>query len=116
MPSPSATEAKRLEDLGIERKPFYTPGEVARIVGISDQSVLDRIHLPVEDPRHLYAIALGPRTYRIPMGALAQFLGIKARITIGRHPRRIDDAVDHRRDDAVNQRRLAASGKKARPR
>ena len=82
-----------LEDLGIERKPFYTTAEVARIVGISDQSVLDRIHLPADDPRHLYAVALGPRTYRIPIGALSQLVGIKPRITMGRHPRRIADGI-----------------------
>lgn len=50
-----------LEDLGIERKPFYTTAEVARVLKVSDQHILDRIHAPADDPQHLYAIALGPR-------------------------------------------------------
>lgn len=90
-----AVKPKTLEDLGIERKPFYTTAEVARFLGISDQSVLDRIHLPAEDARHLYALALGPRTYRVPVGALAQLVGIRAQVTIGSRPRRIDDAIRH---------------------
>lgn len=87
------TGPKTLEELGVERKPFYTTAEVARILGISDQSVLDRIHTRADDPRHLYAVALGPRTYRIPVGALAQLVGIRAEIKITKRPRRIDDAL-----------------------
>lgn len=52
------------------RKPFYTPAEVARILKISDRTVLERIHR-----QELYAVQLGPRLYRIPLGALLQFLG-----------------------------------------
>lgn len=89
----AVTAPKALEDLGIERKPFYTTAEVARILGISDQTVLDRIHTPADDPRHLYAVALGPRTYRIPVGALAQLVGIRPEIKTTKRPRRIDDAV-----------------------
>ena len=112
MPAEVEMRPKTLEDLGIERKPFYTTAEVARIMTISDQSVLDRIHLAADDPRHLYAVALGPRTYRIPIGALAQLVGILPRIRVGKHPRRIDDAI---RDEVVTAA-VAASGKKARPR
>ncbi len=101
---------KSLEDLGIERKPFYTTAEVARFVGISDQSVLDRIHLPADDPRHLYALALGPRTYRIPIGALAQLVGLKPQVVTGKKPRRIDDAI---RDEVAPAR---ASREKVRSR
>lgn len=101
----AAVRPKTLEDLGIERKPFYTTAEVARFLGISDQSVLDRVHLPADDPRHLYALALGPRTYRVPVGALAQLVGIQAQVTIGGHPRRIDDAVRHEVAPAGAQRK-----------
>lgn len=83
---------RTIEDLGIARKPFYTVGEVAAIVGVSDQTILDRIHTPADDPRYLYAVALGPRTYRIPVGALSQLVGIAPRITFGKTPARIDDA------------------------
>ena len=97
---------KVLEDLGIERKPFYRPSEVARITGMGEQSILDRIHLPAEHPQYLYAIALGQRTYRIPVGALAQLVGIPARITRGKEPRRTSEAT---RDERT---RVAAASKK----
>lgn len=105
MPVQATLRPRTLEELGIERKPFYTTAEVARILDISDQSVLDRIHTPAADPRHLYAVALGPRTYRIPVGALAQLVGIQAEIKITKRPRRIDDAI---RDE------LASAGAKKR--
>ena len=88
----TAARPRSIEDLGIARKPFYTVAEVAAIVGVSDQTILDRIHAPGDDPRYLYAVALGPRTYRIPVGALSQLVGIAPRITYGTRPLRIDDA------------------------
>ncbi len=105
-----AVKPKSLEELGIERKPFYTTAEVARFLRISDQSVLDRIHLPADDPRRLYALALGPRTYRIPVGALAHLIGIETQVSIGTRPRRIDDAI---RDEVAP---VEPSRKKARSR
>lgn len=111
MPTQTRMRPKTLEDLGVERRPFYTTAEVAEIMAMSDQNVLDRIHLPVDHPQHLYAVALGPRTYRIPIGALAQLAGIPPRITIGKHPRRISEAV---RDESAPT--LMASKKKARTR
>jgi hypothetical protein len=111
MPTRTRTRPKTLEDLGVERKPFYTTAEVADILAMSDQNVLDRIHLPADHPQHLYAVALGPRTYRIPIGALAQLVGIPPRATIGKHPRRIEDAIGDERAPTVKP-----SGKKARTR
>jgi len=108
MPTQVQVRPKTLEDLGVERKPFYTTAEVADIMAMSDQNVLDRIHLPSDHPQHLYAVALGPRTYRIPIGALAQLAGIPPRTTVGTHPRRVSDAA---RDE-----RAPASLKKARTR
>ena len=53
----------------MERKRYYTPGELAAEVGISHDTVLRMIH-----SGRLYAVKLGPRTYRIPLGsALAVF-------------------------------------------
>jgi hypothetical protein len=111
MPTQARMRRRTLEDLGVERKPFYTTAEVADIMAMSDQSVLDRIHRPADHPQHLYAVALGPRTYRIPIGALAQLAGIPPRTTIGKHPRRIDDAIRDERASTVTP-----SGKKARTR
>ena len=110
MPTQLRTRPQTLEDLGVERKPFYTTAEVANIMAMSDQNVLDRIHLPADHPQHLYAVALGPRTYRIPIGALAHLAGITPRLTIGKHPRRISDAT---RDETAPP---VTSGKKARTR
>jgi hypothetical protein len=111
MPTQTRMRPRTLEDLGVERKPFYTTAEVADIMAMSDQNVLDRIHLPADHPQHLYAVALGPRTYRIPIGALAQLAGIPPRTTIGKHPRRIEDAIRDERAPIVTP-----SGKKARTR
>jgi hypothetical protein len=111
MPTQMSMRPRTLEDLGVERKPFYTTAEVAQIMAMSDQNVLDRIHLPADHPQHLYAVALGPRTYRIPIGALAQLAGIAPRTTIGDRPRRIDDAIRHERAPAAT-----ALEKKARTR
>ena len=63
-------------NLDFERKPFYTPAEVAELLGISDQTVLERIH-----EGQLFAVQLGPRLYRIPLGSVLQFLGAPPSIT-----------------------------------
>lgn len=82
--------------LDFERKPFYSPAEVGRIAGISDQTVLDRIH----DGR-LYAARLGPRLYRIPLGALLQFLGAPPEIRWTHDPTaRVDTRTDDPEDPA----------------
>lgn len=64
------TPTRHLAELTFERKSFYSPAEVASILAISDQTVLERIH-----EGKLFAVKLGPRLYRIPLGALLQFLG-----------------------------------------
>jgi excisionase family DNA binding protein len=74
-----------------ERKPFYTPAEVSQIADISDQTVLQRIH-----DGELYAARLGPRLFRIPLGALLQFLGAPPEIRWTRNP---EAHVDARTDD-----------------
>ena len=51
------------------RKPYYSPTELAREVGVSHDMILDMIHAG-----SLFAVKLGPRTYRVPLGAaLAKF-------------------------------------------
>ena len=79
-----------------ERKPFYSPSEVAVILGVSAQTVRDWIH----DDR-LFAVRLSERLYRIPLGALLQKLGHPARI---RH----EDRTGRASDDRADARRLAA--------
>ena len=61
--------------LEFERKAFYSPIEVARILGVSTQTVLDRIH-----DGSLYGVRLSPRIYRVPLGGLLMFLGEPPRI------------------------------------
>ena len=51
------------------RKPYYSPTELAREVGVSHDKILNMIHAG-----DLFAVKLGPRTYRVPLGAaLATF-------------------------------------------
>ncbi len=77
---------------GFEPKAFYTPGEVAEILRVSSQTVLDWIHKD-----RLAAVQLSERVYRIPLGGLLIHLGEPPRVTrvIGRYQRR-DDLQDER--------------------
>src|SRR3989475_11858970 len=77
----AARTGRRPEDFSFERKAFYSPAEVARILGVSDQTVVDLIH---ED--RLFAVQIGPRLYRIPLGSFMQFLGVPPRLTWTRNP------------------------------
>lgn len=47
-----------------ERKPYFAPRELAAQVGISHDTVLRMIHAG-----ELFAVKLGPKTYRVPLGA-----------------------------------------------
>lgn len=52
-----------------DRKPYYSPTELAQQVGVSHDKILDMIHSGA-----LFAVKLGPKTYRVPLGAaLATF-------------------------------------------
>lgn len=66
------TRARALE---FEKKAFYAPAEIAKLLGISTQTVLDRIH-----DGSLYGVRISPRIYRVPLGGLMQFLGEPPRI------------------------------------
>lgn len=74
--------------LDFERKPFYSVLDVADILGISDTTVLARIHAD-----ELFAIQLGPRLYRIPLGALLQFMGAAPSIRRSINPRAMVNAT-----------------------
>jgi len=92
----AARTGQRPEDFSFERKAFYSPAEVARILGVSDQTVLDLIH-----GERLFAVQIGPRLYRIPLGSFMQFLGVPPRITWTRNPRGV---VAGRRFDELDRR------------
>lgn len=77
--------------LDFERKPFYSSVEVAAILGISDETVRNWIHAG-----DLFAVHVGPRLIRIPLGALLMFLGQPADISRSRNPAA---TVDARTDD-----------------
>ncbi len=51
--------------LEFERKAFYSPTELARIFEVDPSTVLDWIHAG-----SLYAVKLGPKTYRIPLAVV----------------------------------------------
>jgi excisionase family DNA binding protein len=78
-----------LDDFTFEKKPLYSPADVARILDVSDQTVLDWIH-----SERLFAAQVGPRLFRIPHASFMQFLGVPPEIrwTRGRKARKFDDA------------------------
>lgn len=71
----SRVSTARSRTFEFEKKAFYAPTEIAKILGISTQTVLDRIH-----DGSLYGVRISPRIYRVPLGALMQFLGEPPRI------------------------------------
>lgn len=75
--SRKATQAR--PKLDFERKAFYSPSEIAAILGVSTQTVLDRIH-----DGSLYAFRLSPRIYRITIASFMQFLGEPPRVKVTR--------------------------------
>lgn len=68
-------DSKARQQLDFERKPFYSPKEVGQILGISTQTVLERIH-----SSDLYGVRISERIYRIPLAALLVFLGEPTRV------------------------------------
>jgi len=50
-------------------KPFYSPEELAPMAGVPASDILDRIR-----SGELYAVALSPGTYRIPLRSILQWL------------------------------------------
>ncbi len=77
-----------------EPKAFYTPSEVATILQVSSQTVLDWIH-----DGGLDAVQLSERVYRIPLGALMIRLGEPPRVTRDAH-------AGLRRDTTTDERAL----------
>lgn len=85
--------------LGFEPKPFYTPTELAALVDVDPSTVMDWIHR-----EELYAVKLGPKTYRIPLAAVVSRLNPEAA-----KPKRIAvDASDLAADEARLKRRPIA--------
>lgn len=87
--SPIKDRVPRVEDFTFEKKPLYSPADIARILDVSDQTVLDWIH-----SERLFAAQIGPRLFRIPHASFMQFLGVPPliRVTRGHNARRIDEA------------------------
>lgn len=78
-----------VDDFTFEKKPLYSPADIARILDVSDQTVLDWIH-----SERLFAAQIGPRLFRIPHASFMQFLGVPAEIrwTRGHKARKFNDA------------------------
>ena len=51
--------------IDFEKRPFYTPTEFGKIFRVDPSTVLNWIHRG-----DLYAVRLGPKTYRIPLAAV----------------------------------------------
>lgn len=86
--TPVKDRVPSVDDFAFEKKPLYSPADIARILDVSDQTVLDWIH-----SERLFAAQIGPRLFRVPHASFMQFLGVppQVRITRGHNPRRIDD-------------------------
>ena len=79
----------------LEPKPFYSPTELGRIFDVDPSTVMDWIHR-----QSLYAIKLGPKTYRIPLAVVLSRISPETT-----RPTRIEiDAADELRAD---ERKLA---------
>ncbi|MGH2378947.1 MAG: helix-turn-helix domain-containing protein [Candidatus Limnocylindria bacterium] len=80
-------------------KPFYTPTDLAHIFDVDPSTIMDWIHRG-----SLYAIKLGPKTYRIPLAV------VLSRIDPERtRPTRVQiDAADELRADERKLARRAA--------
>lgn len=101
----SAALRDRTIALDFERKAFYTPAEVAAILRVSTQTVLDWIH-----EGRIYGIQLSERIYRIPLGALLQTLGQPPRVTRRVRPDVVPDRAADMRALAKEHRRGARRG------
>ncbi len=65
--------------MDFEQKPFYSPAEVAGILGVSVSYINDRI-----DRGEIDAVRLSPRVTRVPYGALRSLVGMPLSITVQR--------------------------------
>lgn len=86
-----------------EPKAFYTPSEVAAILRVSSQTVLDWIHREALD-----AVQLSERVYRVPLGALMVKLGEPPRVKRSirhylSHDARADDAALAREHETASR-------------
>lgn len=61
--------------LDFDRKPFYSPTKIARVLSVSTKTVLDRIH-----DGSLHAVRISPRVYRIPLASFMLLLGEPPRL------------------------------------
>lgn len=85
------SESTPVEKLQADRKPFYTPIEVAKITGLDETQILERMQLPEADSNYLYALELEQGAWRIPLGAVVQLIGVPAAIKRGTAPRRVNE-------------------------
>lgn len=88
--------------IDFERKAFYSPTEFGRIFDVDPSTVMDWIHR-----QSLYAVKLGPKTYRIPLAVV--LTRISPEMTV---PQRVKiDATEELRADerALDRRAVTAS-------
>jgi excisionase family DNA binding protein len=81
------TNMTKTAELRLDR-PFYSPAEVARLVGVHPSTILNYIH-----EGRLSAVRLSERTYRIPARAVAKLLAPE-RVRPARVRERPDGRVD----------------------
>lgn len=83
-----------------EKQPYYTPAEVGAIFKVDSTTVMNWIH-----QGKVYALRLGPRTYRIPLAAVMRLANPEVKPTRVEIDGRKELAADERRSRRVLQAR-----------
>jgi excisionase family DNA binding protein len=82
-----------------ERKPYYSPSELAAITGQHPSTILRYIH-----EGRLRAVKLSERTYRIPLGAVLLWLAPEATTPVA-HVDLEEDAGERARSELDSETR-----------
>lgn len=85
---------------GFEKRAYYTPTEFGELFHIDPSTVLKWIHA-----KTLYAVKLGPKTYRIPLAVVMARIDPEAKPTRVKIDAREELEADERRAGRVLQTR-----------
>jgi excisionase family DNA binding protein len=82
--------------IDFQRQPYYTPTEFGAIFKVDPSTVLNWIHQGA-----LYAVQLGPKTYRIPLAVVMQRASPQAKPTRVKIDARAELVADEERSRRV---------------
>ncbi len=87
-----------------EKKPYYSPTEFSALVNVDPSTVMDWIH-----NGHLFAVHLGPRTYRIPLAVVMNRLAPQE-VRPARRVKVIDPTLDEEAERFLESESAVAAG------